>query len=81
MDQGGKVYDKKDKQGGKIMEPFKVYILNRVNPREGHIVRAILTDETYKAVVKIHERTGEAISQICSKAVDYALANLEYVEY
>lgn len=63
------------------MESFKVYILNRVSSREGHIVRAILTDETYKALVDIHEKTGEPISQITSKAVDYALANLEYVEY
>lgn len=65
----------------KIMEPFKVYVLNRVSQREGHMVRAILTDETYKAIVDISNRTGEAISQICSKAIDYALANLEYVEY
>ena len=65
----------------KKMEKFKVFVLDKVDPRKGYTVRTLLREESYKEILDITKRTGISITQFCSKAVDYALKNLEYVEY
>lgn len=62
------------------MEKFKLVTVSHVYPRDGHVVRAILTDEVYNELKRVANETDYPVSQLTSKAIEYALQNLEVVE-
>lgn len=59
---------------------LKIPSVKKVNPREAHTVRAVLTDETKKELDILADRTGIPLSQLTRILIEYALPYVEVIE-
>lgn len=59
---------------------LKIPSVKKVDPREAHTVRAILTDETKKELDDLNERTGIPLSQLTRILIEYALPYVQVIE-
>lgn len=63
------------------MDKLKIAIVKPIAPKDANTVRAIITDEVYEDLKQVVEKSGIALSQLTGKMIEFALKNIEYVEF
>lgn len=64
-------------QRGQTDDPLTIYSVKPLRPKEGNVVRAILDDDAFAELHRLHDETGIALSQLTRIMVEYALPRVE----